>query len=44
MQQQLKWNEQTNECVLITQNDDGTIVSEPLTPEEAAQWQAENKF
>lgn len=44
MKQQIKVNEETNETTLETLNDDGSITSEPLTAEEAAQWTAENKF
>ena len=42
--QQLKWNEKTNETALVTQYVDGSIKWENLTSEEAAQWQAENKY
>lgn len=44
MKQQLKWDEKTNKCFLITQNDDGSIGSQELAPEEASQWTAENKY
>ena len=44
MEQQLKWNEGMTEATLITLNEDGSITSEPLTVEEAAQWKAENEF
>lgn len=44
MEQKIEWDEKTNKCALITKNDDGSITREPLTPEEAAQWEAENKF
>lgn len=42
--QQIQWDEKTNKCLLVTQFSDGSILSEPATPEQAAQWQAENKF
>lgn len=44
MKQELKWNEETNETDLIIENDDRSISVEPLTPQEAAEWQAENRF
>ncbi len=44
MKQQLKWDEEINSTLLVTKNDDGSILSEPLTPEEAAQWTAEHQF
>lgn len=44
MKQQIQWDEKTNKCALETLNDDGSITSEPMTAEEAAQWTAENKF
>jgi|GEM_PF-3165433 len=44
MEQKLKWDEETNKCSLETKNDDGSVSVEPLTPEEAAEWQAKNKF
>lgn len=44
MNQQLKWNEKTNETTLITQQDDGSLLVEPLTSEQATQWTAENLY
>lgn len=44
MIQQLKWDEKTNQCMVVTKFPDGSIFAEPATPEQAAQWQAENKY
>jgi hypothetical protein len=44
VKQQLKWLPETNECLLITQLNENTIKVESLTPKQASQWQAENKF
>ena len=44
MKQKITWEEETNRCFLETLDEDGSITSEELTPAEAAQWQAENKF
>lgn len=44
MQQRIEWDEVDNKCYLVTQNDDGSITNEPLSPEEAAKWTAENKW
>lgn len=41
--QYLKWYEKTNECALVTQYENG-FKYEPLTSEQAAQWEAENKY
>ena len=40
----LHWDEDTNEIVLITKYEDGSIESEPLTVQESAEWMAQNKF
>jgi len=42
--QKIDWDEKTNKCFLITKFEDGSILNEPLTTEEASQWYAENKF
>lgn len=41
--QQLKWNYETNTGSLITQYEDGSILSEPVSSEEAALWHAANQ-
>ena len=43
MKQQIKWNYETNTGSLITQYEDGSILSEPVSASEAAQWKAENE-
>lgn len=43
MKQQIKWNYETNTGSLITQYEDGSILSEPVSAEEAALWKAENE-
>jgi hypothetical protein len=42
--QKLSWNEKTNQTTLLTQYEDGTILSEPLTSEEASKWTAMHKY
>ncbi len=37
MNRQIKWNEKTNETLLITKFDDGRILCEPITSTEAAE-------
>lgn len=44
MIEQLKWDEKTNKTTLITKRDDGSILAEPLTSEEASLWLARNKY
>lgn len=44
MQQQIQYNEDMTKPYLVTKHEDGSITSEPITIEEAAQWTAENKF
>ena len=44
MEQQLQWNEDLTEATLITKNEDGSIISEPLTIEQATEWTAQNKY
>lgn len=44
MHQELLWDQLTNECILITLTDEGELKSEELTPQEAAEWMAENKY
>jgi len=44
VEQKISWDEETNQTYLQTKYSDGSIQSEKLTTEEAAQWQAENKF
>ena len=41
MEQQLKWNEITNEVILVTKQYDGSLLVEPLTSEQAAKKHAE---
>lgn len=43
MKQQIKWDYETNTGSLITQYEDGSILSEPVSAEQAAQWSAENE-
>ena len=38
---QIKWDEKTNKLSLITKNKDGSILSEPISSEEAAKLVAE---
>lgn len=40
--QQVLWSE--DNCQLITRYDNGLIASEPLTAEEAAEWEAKIRF
>lgn len=42
--QQIKWTEEDNSCLLVTKFDNGALAVDPLTPEEAAQWTSERKF
>lgn len=42
--QQVLWSEDKNNCQLITRYDNGLIASEPLTAEEAAEWEAKIRF
>lgn len=42
MRQQLKWDYETNTGSLITQYEDGSILSEPVSSEEAALWREQN--
>lgn len=42
--QDIDWDEKTNVCTLITKYADGSILSEPMTSEEAARWTAEHKY
>lgn len=44
MKQQLEWDEETNKVYLVTEYDDGSISSEPISNEEAAEWQSANKY
>lgn len=44
LDQQLKWDEVTNQSLLITKFSDGSVSSETLTSEEASLWQAEHSF
>ena len=44
MEQQIIWDEKENTVSLVTKNKDGSIIVQPLTVEEAAQWQAQNKY
>lgn len=44
MEQQLKWREETNDYTLITRNEDGSILVEPLSIEEAIEWVSRNKY
>jgi len=44
MKQNLIWDEKTNKCYLETLNEDGSIISEQISVEEASQWTAENKY
>ena len=44
MNQQIQWNEKTNQCLLVTQLEDGSLLCEPVSSEEAAQWTSENRW
>lgn len=44
MLQQLLWDEKTNQCMIVTKYNGEVISAEPATPEQAAQWQAENRY
>ncbi len=44
MEQQLQWDEKTNVTLLVTKNDDGSLLCEPINSEQAAQWEASCRF
>ena len=44
IKQKVCWDEKTNECALVTQFESGAILWQPITPEEAAVWQAANGY
>lgn len=41
--QRVKFDD-TGDCILITELSNGSITVEPITPEEAAQFEAESRF
>ncbi len=43
MRQEVKWDEKTNTCTLVTKHSDNMISVEPLTIEEAAEWSSRLK-
>ena len=44
LDQQLLWNQESNATSLVTKFEDGSLKVEPLTSEEAALWEAENRY
>lgn len=42
--QQVKWDEKTNQTTIITKYENEMIKAEPLTSEEASLWTAEHHF
>ena len=44
MRQQIIWNEEKNTFTLVTKNEDGSLLVEPMTIEEATQWTAEHRW
>lgn len=44
MKQQIKWLEETNECLLVTEISENQLLVESVTPEQAAQYKAEREF
>jgi len=42
--QQIKWDEKTNETYLVTKWDDEVITSEPISSEDTALWKAKHEW
>ncbi len=42
--QQIKFDEKTGKCFLITKYTDTSISSKQISTEEAARWEAEHKY
>jgi hypothetical protein len=42
--QHIKWDEETNQCVLYTVYADGFATAWPITATQAAKWEAKNRF
>lgn len=42
--QSLIWDEESNETSIVTKFEDSSLLVEPISSEEASQWQAEHRF